>query len=63
MTKKELIKALEPFPDGMEVLIDQRITEEGCGLVNSVRKEIVFFTDVPKYKEDEEVECIIISEK
>lgn len=49
MTKNELIKALERFDDNMEVFIAERKTEFAFGLVNSVRKQEVVFSEDPDY--------------
>lgn len=49
MTKKELIKALEPFDDNIEIFIDERSTDFKYGLVNSVSKKLVTFSEDPDY--------------
>ena len=68
MTKKELIKALEPFPDNMDVFMAPRKTEFHFGLLNSVSKQdVTFFEDPFEMKEyiiDPPVaECIILDEE
>lgn len=44
MNKAELIKALEPFPDTMDIFIEQTDTEFSLSLLNTVKKEKATFT-------------------
>ena len=55
MTKAELIKALEPFPDTMEVFMDERKSEFHYGLLNSVEKRKILFTEDP-YPDPDEID-------
>jgi len=47
MTKAEIIKALEPYPDNMDVFVAERKTEFAYGLVNSVYKKKINFKEDP----------------
>ena len=64
MTKAELIKALEQFPDSMEVFVDDRLTDFKYGLVNSVQgKRIMFSEDEDGGGLRSEDDVIILSEE
>lgn len=62
MTKKELIKALEPFDDEMEVFLAERATEFTYGLLNSARKQKINFMEEPGGKVESSYEVIILDE-
>ncbi len=63
MTKKELLNLLEPYNDNMEIFLDERNTDFKYGLLNSVSKVMVNFSE----DEDGQIlasdECIILSEQ
>ncbi|MCG7502399.1 hypothetical protein MHM83_10995 [Tenacibaculum sp. Mcav3-52] len=65
MTKKELIKALEPFDDNMDVFIDERTTDFTYGLLSSVKKQkVIFSEDSDSVSElNAEGEVIVLSEE
>lgn len=54
MTVKELKKALEQFPDDMQVFIAERKTEYAYGLANSVREQEVIFDPNDDFENGEE---------
>lgn len=54
MTKKQLIEALAPYPDNMEVFMAERKTEFSYGLLNSVISKEVKFTEDPDADDDYE---------
>jgi hypothetical protein len=62
MTKKELIKALEPYPDNMEVFMDERRTDFTYGLLNTVASREINFMEEPGGEVLSESEVIILSE-
>jgi len=47
MTKAELINALEPFPDYMDVFMDERVSDFRYGLLNSVTSKEINFSEDP----------------
>lgn len=63
MTKKDLIKALEPFDENMEVFLDERVSEFDYGLLNTVRVQKINFREEPDGKDLASYDCIILSEQ
>lgn len=61
MTKAQLIKALEPYPDDMNVFLDERMSEFQYGLLNGVTSQEITFDDGEEARAEEEV--IILSEE
>jgi hypothetical protein len=51
MTVKQLKEKLSKYPDNMEVFVAERKTEFAYGLVNSVRKEEILFTENPDFED------------
>lgn len=47
MTKKDLIKALEPYPDNMDVFLAERSSDFAFGLLNSVGATKIAFMEEP----------------
>lgn len=62
MTKKELIKALEPFEENMEVFLDERVSEFDYGLLNTVRVQKINFREEPDGEDLASYDCIVLSE-
>lgn len=63
MTKAELIKQLEPYPDNMDIYLEVTDDEFTYAYVNGVRKEKVLFSeDADGSGETCEDEVIIISD-
>ena len=60
MTKKELIEALEVYPDDQMVLLEANESGYAFSSINSIKKIDVDF----EHSDDniEEIECIILSE-
>jgi hypothetical protein len=65
MTKAELVKALEKYPDDMDIFIDERQTDFTYGLLNSVTVKRVTFSEDPDYITDvsAEEDVIVLSEE
>lgn len=63
MTKKDLIKALEPFDENMEVFLDERVSEFDYGLLNTVRVQKINFKEDPSGKTLTSYNCIVLSEE
>lgn len=64
MTKAQLIKALEHYPDNMDVMIRQINWEVTLGEINTVRKEKVKFSGAGiSKKEEPKITCIILDEE
>lgn len=49
MTVKELKNELNKYPDTMEVFMAERKTEFAFGLLNSVSKKEILFSEDPDY--------------
>lgn len=63
MTKAQLLKLLEPYPDNMEVFIAQTETDFSYTLVNSVYKKKVDFKEDPGGETLASHDVIVIDEK
>lgn len=63
MTKQQLIKALEPYPDNMDIFLDERLSEFTYGLLNGVRKQEIVFMEDPNGEVLSTNEVIILSEQ
>ena len=63
MTKAQLIEALAPYPDNMEVFLADRKTEFDYGALNSVSKKKVNFMEEPGGKILASTECVILDEE
>ena len=63
MTKSELIKKLEPYPDNMEVVLAERKKGFGFGSLNSVESKEVPFMEEPDGKEPARDTVIILDEE
>lgn len=63
MTKAELIKELEPYPDNMDIFMDERKTEFSFGLLNSVGRKKIGLAEEPEDEPLAEQEVIILSEE
>lgn len=62
MTKKELIKALEPFPNDMEIFIDGGNSPFGYGYLNEVSKKEIPMTEELGGEEEYRMEVIILTD-
>lgn len=62
MTKAQLIKALEPSPDNMDVFMDVRLTDFRFGLLNGVTSSEIPFMEDPDGPELSRDTVIILSE-
>lgn len=62
MTKKQLIEALAPFPDTMDVYVGERKTDFYYGIVNSVYTKKIPFTEEPVGKIIAKETVIVIDE-
>lgn len=63
MTKAQIIKALEPYPDTIEVFIEQLSSSFRYGGVNTVEKRTInFFEDPDDEKPLAADEVIVLSE-
>lgn len=60
MTKGDLIKALEPYPNDMDVFIQQTDGEFGLSLVIEVEKQEVLFTEGNGNPDTEAHDTVII---
>lgn len=69
MTVKQLKEKLAQYPDDMDVFVAERKTEFTYGLVNSVRKDEIIFTENPDFADfgEDEVQArdtvVIIDEE
>ncbi len=48
MTKEELIKKLEPYPDNIQVFLAERKTDFAYGLLNSAKVKVIHFKEEPE---------------
>ena len=62
MTKADLIKQLEPYPDNMEVFIAERKTDFGYGLLGSVEVREIPFKEEPDSKSMATDSVIVLDE-
>lgn len=60
MTKLDLIKALEPYPDNMDIFLAERKTDFTYGLLNSVSVKKINFIESPDDTEAMASERVII---
>lgn len=63
MTKKDLIKALEPYPDNMDVFMAERTSDFAYGLLNSVSSREIPFMEEPDGPELSRDTVIILDEQ
>jgi len=63
MTKEQLIKKLEPFPNNMEVVLEKTKTEFGIGEIETVEKRKIGFSEDPNSKPLCKDECIVLSDE
>jgi hypothetical protein len=63
MTVKQLKEKLAQFPDNMEVYVAERKTEFSFGLVNSVSKQRISFSEDPDSEELAEDDVVVIDEE
>lgn len=54
MTVKELKEALAQFPENMEVYMSEINSEFGLGLVNSVKSQVVIFSESPDFDKEKD---------
>jgi len=62
MTKADLIKQLEPYPDNMEVFIAERKTDFAFGLLNSVESKEINFMEEPDSEPMAKATVIVLDE-
>lgn len=62
MTKAELIKALEPFPEDMQVFLEST-TEFQFGLVNSAEETDIIFREDPDGPKMARVKSIVLRDQ
>lgn len=60
MTVKQLKVELEKYPDNMDVFLGERLTDFKYGLLESVRKEKISFSEDPDSKSLAKDEVIIL---
>lgn len=62
MTKAELIKNLEPYPDNMDVFLSERKTDFGYGILNTVSEMEIPFSEEPEGKSLAKDTVIVLDE-